>query len=1320
MLRRSRPAEEVARFNLLHEVFEARADTRPEAVAIIIEGTRVTYGELEQRSNRLARYLQKRRVKKSSLVAILLPRSLDAYIAILATLKAGAAYLPLDPEYPADRIEYILRDSQAETLLTTAALASRHLSFPGLIVAVDADSNAINSETPVRPSNSTIGLGPQDLCYVIYTSGSTGRPKGVQVEHRSVCNLVRAEAEIFHVTPEDRVCQIASLSFDLSVEEIWLAFTSGATLVPASRELSHGGPDLSHFLAEHQVTVLSCVPTLLSMLEEEIPTLRLLILGGEACPERLVARWSRPGRRIVNTYGPTETTVTATYADVTPGKPVTIGRPIPGYQIRIFDGTLEPVPEGAAGEICIGGIGVARGYVGRAEETKARFIQDRYAGKDSVDLRLYRTGDLGRFDDEGNLVFLGRSDSQVKLRGFRIELAEIESVLMQQESVLSAACTISENTSGLQQLVGYVVPRDGCDLNTEHVRLRLRDCLPAYMVPALIETVTSLPRLPSGKLDRASLPQPNIKASPHRLNLKPPRNETENRILEVWNSLFQPQPVSVDDDFFLDLGGHSLLAARMVSELRRDPKYSRVSIADVYENPTITTLAAKLDAPTLSRPTSKTETVPNDKEAQVEDKGNIGAGLVQTLLLYFIFGFRALEWMTPYLVFFYLQLSGHSILTSITWAVAGAVVIFPILLLTAVTAKWLIIGHVKAGRYPLWGGYYIRWWFVQALVSSIPLDYLAGTPLLPFVYKLFGAHIGRDVQIATENIAAFDQVMIGDGSCIDDDASLLGYTVKRGQLIIGPISVGRNCFVGTRSVLSQETELGDNSRLEDLSLLQPGSHIPSGQTWAGSPAHQVPSPIAPPTQRPRSGKLRRAVTPLVYAVLVLVLPVLLLGAILPGVLVLTRINPLAHPFLYAAAVPLVGASFTLLVIVEVILLKWLLVHRVKPGTYRVHGSFYIRNWLVEQLYSLSLDLTAPLRATLYLAPLYKALGAKLGRNVELSTAACPTPDLLTIDDGATIADEVALGPSRVENGWMTVAPTRIGKRSFLGNSAVVPGGTTTGDNSLLGVLTVPPQGPGQASQPGASWLGSPPVQLPHRQPSTSFGDKRTYQPTRRARLVRGMIEAFRVTLPPAGFILTTTTVITATFALIGRFGLVKALLLLPVAYAAASAIVALAVVLAKWVVMGRFRPFTYPLYTTYIWRLEAVNALYEFLATPLALDALQGTPLLPFYFRLLGAKVGKGVYAHTTGLIEFDLVTLGDHSSLNQDCVLQTHLFEDRVLKASSLKVGNRCDIGAYSIILYDSQMEDQSQLDALSLLMKGETLPAKTAWAGIPAKRSD
>jgi non-ribosomal peptide synthetase-like protein len=1319
MLRRIRPPEEAGRFSLLHEFFEAQVDTRPEAIAIIVEGRRITYAEIEQRANRLARYLHSHGVDRGSLVAILLSRSLDAYVAILGTLKAGAAYVPLDPEYPADRISYILDDSHAETLLTTATLASHHREFHGRTIAVDVDTDAISSETSTRLPTYGVRVGSDDLCYVIYTSGSTGRPKGVLVGHRSVCNLVEAEAEIFRVTPEDRVCQIASLSFDLSVEEIWLAFHAGACLVPATRELAHGGPDLSKFLAENQVTVISCVPTLLSMLEEDIPTLHIVILGGEVCPENLVARWARPGRRLVNTYGPTETTVTATYSDLALGKPVTIGRPLPGYRVHILDETLHPVPEGATGEICIGGIGVARGYVGRPKETLARFIQDPFVQKGEVETRLYRTGDLGRFDAEGNLEFLGRNDSQVKLRGFRIELSEIESVLMEEASVLSAACAVREDAPGLKQLVGYIVPRDWASIDPDRLRLHLRDRLPAYMVPGLIETVTTLPRLPSGKLDRASLPKPTL-LSPNRSDLKLPRTKTESGILEAWNTLFQPQPVSVEDDFFLDLGGHSLLAARMVSELRKDPVYSRLSVADVYENPTISTLAAKLDKSSLSRTVSRTETALDNGQAQVETKGNLGAGLVQTFLLYFVFGFRALEWMTPYLVFFYLQLAGHSILSSIVWAALSAIVIFPILLGGTVAAKWLVIGRVKAGRYPLWGSYYIRWWFVQALVSSIPIHYLEGTPLLPFVYRLFGVHVGRDVQLATENIAAFDQITIGDGSCIDDDASLLGYTVKQAQLIIGPVSVGRNCFVGTRSVLSEETEMEDDTRLEDLSLLRPGTHIPTGETWAGSPAHKVYRPDGWRNERLRSGILRRALTPVIYLALVLVLPILLLAAILPGVLVLIRMNPLAHPFYYAAAIPLVGSSFIILVMLEVVVAKWLLVRRVKPGTFRVHGSFYIRNWLVEQLYSLSLDLTAQLRATLYLGPWFKVLGAKLGRNVELSTATTPTPDLLTIEEGATIADEVALGPSRVENGWMTVAPTRIGKRAFVGNSAIVPAGTTIGENSLLGVLTLPPQDPSLAIQSGSSWLGNPPVQLPHRQPSANFSEKRTYQPTRRARLVRGIIEAFRVTLPSAGFIIVTTAVIAATFALIGPLGLVKALLLLPVTYGVACTAVALVVVLAKWLVMGRFQPFTHPLYTTYVWRLEAVNALYEFLATPLSLGAIQGTPLLPLYFRLLGAKIGKGVYLHTTGLIEFDLVTVGDYCSINQDSVLQTHLFEDRVLKASTLKVGNYCDIGAYSIVLYDSKMEDHSHLDSLSLLMKGETLPADTAWAGIPARRSD
>ena len=360
MLRRIRPPEEAGRFSLLHEFFEAQVDTRPEATAIIVEGRRITYAEIEQRANRLARYLHNHGIGRGSIVAILLSRSLDAYVSILGTLKAGAAYLPLDPEYPADRISYVLGDSHAETLITTASLASHHREFHGRIIAVDVDANAISSETSTRLPTDVVRVRSDDLCYVIYTSGSTGRPKGVLVGHRSVCNLVGAEAELFRVTSEDRVCQIASLSFDLSVEEIWLAFQAGACLVPVTRELAHAGLDLSKFLVENQVTVISCVPTLLSMLEEDIPILHLVILGGEVYPENLLTRWARPGRRMVNTYGPTETTVTATYSDLTPGKPVTIGRPLPGYRVRILDETLHPVPEGATGEICIGGIGVAR------------------------------------------------------------------------------------------------------------------------------------------------------------------------------------------------------------------------------------------------------------------------------------------------------------------------------------------------------------------------------------------------------------------------------------------------------------------------------------------------------------------------------------------------------------------------------------------------------------------------------------------------------------------------------------------------------------------------------------------------------------------------------------------------------------------------------------------------------------------------------------------------------------------------------------------------------------------------------------------------
>ncbi len=1303
---------------LLHHIFEKQADDRPGTVAVVFGPVVATYADIESRANRLARYLQRKGVGRGAIVAMLLPRSVDAYATILGILKAGAAYVPVDPAYPAERVAYILRDSGAKVLVTTEELAP-YVSFTGPVIRVDGDDVAISTMSSARPTS--VHVEPRDLCYVIYTSGSTGRPKGVMVEHRNVSHLVRAESQIYKVQPEDRVYQGASLSFDLSVEEIWLAFNAGATLVAATPEMARAGPDLSKLLTESNVTVLSCVPTLLSILGESVPSLRLLILGGEACPRELVERWSRPGLRMVNTYGPTETTVIATHVDLSPDKKVTIGRPVPGYRVHILGENLQPVPAGGAGEICIGGVGVARGYMGLPEKTRTRFVPDPFAPSDEPDARLYRTGDLGRFDEEGNIEFLGRADGQVKLRGFRIELSEIETVLMQADGVLGAACAMREDTPGLQQLVGYVVPRPDARVHEERLLSHLRSRLPPYMVPSIVELVAELPMLPSGKLDRASLPPPSPRKEMSSNLARRARTETERRLLEVWGALFHPLPVSADDDFFLDLGGHSLLAARMVSELRKDSRFARASVSDVYEHPSLASLASHLDSDPRHDPSgfgsSQESTRHGDRPG--DGRRHLLAGVLQGLGLIFIFGTRCLGWVTPYLVFFILLESGASILESAAWAIVSDLAVIPALLVIAVSAKWLVLGRVKPGRYRLWGGYYLRWWFAQSVVRVLPLRQLTGTPLLSAVYRLLGARIGKNVYLGTDRLGAYDLISIGDGSSIDELVTVGGYSVENGILSIGPVTIGRGCFVGTWSVLGEYSVMEDGARLEDLSMLHRGARVPRGETWAGSPARYMNRSIriTPP---PSQSRIRNLATNILYATIIPIFSVIFFLGILPGMLFLARFRLLLDPVPYLLAASLVGASFVLLFAISVVLMKWLLLGRVRAGTYPLHGGFYVRYWFIDQLLKLSLEVMGQIYATLYLARWYRALGAKVGRFVELSTAASTTPDLLELGDGSTVADESSLGAPRVEGGWITLAPTRLGRRAFIGNSGVVSSGTQLGDESLVGVLSIAPCDQNEAGRKGVAWLGSPPILLPRRQPSALFSDNRTFTPTRRLRLARGSFEILRVTMPAIGHFLAAALVVSTALELLPVLGLITTLLLLPAIYTAAVLTTIMAVVLVKWIVIGRYKPFVRPLWNNFIWRLELVNALYEFMAAPIALEDLQGTPFLPRYLRLLGCKIGRRTYIDTTGFLEWDLVEVGDRACLMEDCIVQTHLFEDRVLKASRLRIGNDCSIGPASVVLYDSTMEDGSRLDGLSLLMKGETLPAGTAWAGIPAAWQD
>jgi len=670
------------------------------------------------------------------------------------------------------------------------------------------------------------------------------------------------------------------------------------------------------------------------------------------------------------------------------------------------------------------------------------------------------------------------------------------------------------------------------------------------------------------------------------------------------------------------------------------------------------------------------------------------------------------QWIAPWLVYFTLAVR-HPALESAAWATASGIALLPALILIAVCVKWTLLGRIGPGRYPLWGQYYLRWWFVQTLIRSVPLARLGGTPLLPFVYRLFGAKVAGNVHIATGLLEAFDVVSIGVGASIDEGASLLGYTVEDGHLIIAPISVGSRCFVGTRSVLSPDTVMQDGARLEDLSLLQSGSRIPAGQTWAGSPPRRVFHPAGEPDPPPAPGPFRSTALIALYAALVCILPLVELFAFVPGIAMLIHFSP-ARMLFYLAA-PLVGASFIVCLTAIVVLLKWLLIGRARAGRYAVHSGFYVRNWYVEQLLALSLDVAGPLHATLFLKPWYRALGVRLGRFVEISNVSMTTPDLLSIGDDCTIADEVSLGAARVENGWLTLAPTKLGRRVFVGNSAVIPAGTALADETLVGVLTIAPSDCDRTARGGACWLGSPPIFLPRRQPGIAFPEQRTFRPDRRLQYARGCFEILRVTLPGAGFVTVTVGVIDAALKLWAQWGPIATLVLLPALFVACCAAVILLVAAAKWIVAGSYRPFVQPFWSAFVWRLELVNALFEFLATPIGLEALRGTPLLPWYLRLLGARIGRRVYIDSTGFLEFDLLTIGDRSILNKDCILQTHLFEDRVLKASSVRIGAGCEIGTQSIVLYHAEMNDKSRLGPLSLLMKGEVLPAGKVWAGSP-----
>ena len=593
----------------IHTLFETQVEQTPDAVAVAFNGNQMTYRELNQRANQLAHYLQKLSVGPETFVVICMERSLEMLVGILGTLKAGAAYAPMDPANPTKRLAFMLKDTGAPVLITQKHLQRNFPDHNGHIVCLDSDWKNMVEENDENPR---CNVAAENLAYVIYTSGSTGLPKGVLISHRALVNRCVTAAEYYALEPHDRILQFASISFDVSLEEIFPSLINGATVVLSPKEVSTSLEALSTLLEREKLTVLN-LPTAywhewvseLSRSNSQPPsTLRLVIVGTEQASAKHLATWQslvNDRVRWINAYGPTEATITATVYDGSQmqmhkesmsAQSIPIGRPINNTRIYLLDKYLQPVPIGVPGELCIGGTSLARGYLHQPGLTHEKFIPNPFNNEPRA--RLYKTGDLARYWPDGNIEFLGRIDQQVKIRGFRIELGEIEVVLNGYPAIQEVVIVTRDNGSGNKQLAAYAVFHQEFKATVNELRNFMKEQLPEYMIPATFTFLDALPMTSSGKVDRRALPEPGTDRPELTETFVAPRNPSEKVMVDIWAEILGLERIGVYDNFF-DVGGHSLLSMQLVSQVEKMFQIE-VPLQNFFETPTVAGLIEIIEA----------------------------------------------------------------------------------------------------------------------------------------------------------------------------------------------------------------------------------------------------------------------------------------------------------------------------------------------------------------------------------------------------------------------------------------------------------------------------------------------------------------------------------------------------------------------------------------------------------------------------------------------------------------------------------------------------------------------------------------------------
>ncbi len=1263
---------------LIDIIYETAA-RYPDATALDDGTVQLTYSELIGDIEASVEWLAARGIGRGDRIGIRMPSgSYALYVAILATLATGAAYVPVDADDPDERAELVFGEADVVAVITEAGL----LRGPG-------SSRGWRAAAPLA----------RDDAWIIFTSGSTGTPKGVAVTHRSAAAFVDAEAQMFlrdnPIGPGDRVLAGLSVAFDASCEEMWLAWRHGACLVPAPRSLVRSGMDLGPWLVTRDVTVVSTVPALASLWPAEaLEAVRLLIFGGEACPPELAERLAVDGREVWNTYGPTEATVVACAARLDGAGPISIGLPLPGWDLAVIDADGRPVGYGEVGELVIGGVGLAR-YLDKDKDA------EKYAPMPTLDwARAYRSGDLVRLEPDG-LYFCGRSDDQVKVGGRRIELGEVDSALVHLPGVSGGAAAVRRTATGTPVLVGYLVSADpSFDIN--EARNRLAEQLPASLVPRLVR-VEELPTRTSGKVDRDALPwpPPGGADSGEAANL----GGTTGWLAGLWRDLLGALETSSVDgpeaDFFA-LGGGSLAAAQLVAVLRH--QYPQVTVADLYDHPRLGSLAGFLDE--LEPPPQVAERVvrPTPRLTQA----------AQTLLSVPLATLAALPWVT------WLAL-GNNVARALDlvpwtvavnwWLIAVAFVLFvtPVGRMgIAVLFARMLLSNVRPGTYRRGGSVHLRVWFAERLAEASGAHNLAGAPWLVYYARALGASIGKGVDLHSLPPVT-GLLTLGHRSAVEPEVDLCGYWIDGDALHVGEITIGNDATVGARTTLLPGAIVGKNADVA------PGSgvldKIKNGQYWKGSPAVKSGRVNHPwPDERPP----RRSRWVPIYGLTSLLLAALPLIAVASGLAVIAvavhRTRRLSHAVLPALLWTPVAAlaALTVYALLTVIAVRVLSIG-LHEGYHPVRSRAGWQLWATERLMDAARNYLFSLYAGL-LTPIWlRLLGAKVGHGTEISTALL-IPKFTVIQDGAFLADDTLVGSYELGGGWIYAAQTTVGRRAFLGNSGIAQPGRRVPDDGLVAVLSATPP----KAKRGSSWLGSPPMRL-RRRPAEADAAT-TYDPPLRLKAMRALVETFRL-VPVIVTVAIGLAVLGTLQALARIFGIWSAALCGGLVLLAAGALAGGITVVAKWLVVGRIRASEFPLWSSFVWRNELSDTFVETVAAPWFARAASGTPVMNLWLRALGAHVGRGTWCETYWLPEADLVTLGDGSTVNRGCVVQTHLFHDRIMRMDSVVLEPGATLGPHCVALPAARLGAGATVGPASLVVRGDEVPGSTRWQGNPIR---